>query len=282
MNSLKDYHPVILFIYFFYVIFISIFSFNPIILIFGFIGAVSYCLLVCERKRIIKSLLFCIIVFLAITITNPLFSHNGKTVLFFINDNRITAEAFIYGAVLGLAVIEVFFWFKSFNLVFDSERIIFLLGKISPKIALVVSMTLHFIPDLIKHYREIYRAQVFYINSRLKRCIYSFSAVITLSMENSIITSDSMKARGYGLNKRTFYTRFKLCTDDIILLVISTLLFFLSVVFKTQFEFYPALEIKSLGFLNLISIISFFILALLPFIIELKEGIKWKYSISKI
>jgi energy-coupling factor transport system permease protein len=283
MNTLKNFNPIVLLIYFIYVLFISIFSFNPILLISGMLGAVLYCLVVSDKRSLLKSIAACIIILLAVTITNPLFSHNGKTVLFFINDNRVTLEAFVYGVVLGLCITEVILWFKCFNLVFDTERFIFLFGKISPKVALVLSMTLRFIPNFIKSFREINRTQKLISNKRrLKRYLNSFSAVITQAMENSIITSDSMNSRGYGSKKRTFYSRFRFTLSDAVFLIITSVLFVLSVVYKTDFTYYPELIIPSINFLEALGYLSFIILTFIPFIYELKEGIRWKYLISKI
>lgn len=282
MNTLKNFHPLTLFLYFLYVLFISVFSFNPIVLVSGLSGAVLYCLIISDKKAALKLLLTCIIMFLIVTLTNPLFSHNGKTVLFFINDNRVTLEAFIYGGVLGFAIAEVILCFKCFNLVFDSEMLIFLFGKISPKIALVFSMTLHFIPNLIRSFKEINGSQKTVNKHRVKRYLSSFSAVITLAMENSIITSDSMKARGYGCGKREYYNRFKITPADAVYIAVFTALFLLSIIFKSDFIYYPDFIFPGLYSLNIVGYTAFFILAFIPFLFELKEGVKWKYSISKI
>ena len=270
--------------YFFFVIFISIFSFNPIYLVIGFSGALFFGFYLFEKKSLAKSAAVYLIVFIAVAITNPLFSHNGATVLFFINDNRVTLEAFIYGAVLGLAVIEVIFWFKCINSVFDSEKLIFLFGKIFPKLALVFSMTLRFIPEFVRSFKNINTSQKLIGKKipRLKRYMLSFSAVITQSMENSILTSDSMKARGYGLKPRSFYYRFRFTVSDAVYLIISAVLFTVSLICVGEFTYYPELIIPKADMRICAGYVSFFLLSFIPFIYEVKEGIRWKYSISKI
>lgn len=281
MNSFKSFHPVVVFCSFFFIIFIMIFSLNPVDLLIGYLGALLFSFTLFEKNVVFKSILFHFLIFTVITITNPIFSHNGATVLFFINDNRVTLEALIYGATLGLTVIGVIFWFKCFNKIFDSERIIYLFGKLFPSLGLVISMTLNFIPGLLRHFKEI--NGTLKINDtnrfRLKRYLKSFSAVITDSMEGAIITSDSMKARGYGLKGRTFYHRFKIEIRDMIYLLILFAAFIISLLFKTEFEFYPNFFPRSIA---VTGIISYAFLAFMPFIIEFKEGVKWKYSISKI
>lgn len=284
MNTFKNFHPITLFFYFLFVLFISIFSFNPLFLLFGFFGSISFYACISDFKAVFKSIIFYIILIFAVTATNPIFSHNGATVLFFINDNRITLEALIYGAVLGLMIAVAVIWFRCFNLVFDSEKILYFLGKSFPRLALVFSMTLNFIPNLLRSFKNINTAQRLSgkKNSRIKRYLNSFSAVITQSMENAMITSDSMKARGYGLKKRTFYSRFKFTFYDLTYLAVSIVLFSLSLAGNTSFEFYPYFVIPKADTLNILSYISFLILSFIPFLFEVKEGAKWKFLISKI
>ena len=49
-----------------------------------------------------------------------------------------------------------------------------------------------------------------------------------------------------------------------------------------DFTFYPELGKINFSLKSLITYISFFILSFLPFFIEVKENLKWKYYISKI
>lgn len=283
MSTFSNFHPAVLFSYFFFVIFISIFSFNPIVLIIGFTGALFFSLFIFDKKKLLKSFGFYLLIFTAISLTNPLFSHNGATVLFFINDNRVTLEALIYGGVLGLTVIEVILWFKIVNKIFDSEKLIYIFGRAFPKIALVISMTLKFIPDFVRSFKEINNALRLSLKcGRLKRYTLSFSAVITQSMENALITSDSMRSRGYCLKPRSFYYRFKFTAFDGVYLLVSAGLFILSLVFKTDFTYYPEFSASALGIRTISGYIFFAALSFMPFIYELKEGIRWKFLISKI
>ena len=91
-----------------------------------------------------------------------------------------------------------------------------------------------------------------------------------------------MNARGYLLKHRTFYSRFKFTPTDLILLIISVLLFLLTVIGRTSFIYYPEFIFPDLNLLNFLSYFSFLVLSFIPFIFEIKEGIKWKFSVSKI
>lgn len=277
---IKNLHPFVLFMYFFYVIFTAVFTFNPLFLASALLGALLL-LFRLEGIKTLRVLIAYIVIFVLIAVTNPLFSHNGVTILFFINDSRITFEALMYGVCAALMIVGMLVWFNCFHKLFDSEKITYLLGRLFPKLALVFSMTLSFIPRMIKDFKSINNAQKSIGQSRIRRYTGSFSAVITRGMENSIITSDSMNARGYLLKGRTFFHRFRFTLTDAVYLSVFTALFVLSVVWKCDIEYYPVIIIN-LNITDYISILSYMILALLPFAIEVKEALKWKLSLSKI
>lgn len=64
------------------------------------------------------------------------------------NDNPVTLEAVCYGFAVGVMIMSVFYWFKCFNAVMSSDKFIYLFGRVIPKLALLLSMTLGFIPKL--------------------------------------------------------------------------------------------------------------------------------------
>lgn len=277
---IKNLHPLTLFVYFFYVIFVSVFTFNPLFLAASLFGAVLL-LIATDGVKSVKMLIVYLILIIVISLSNPLFSHNGATVLFFINDSRITLEALIYGITSSTMIAATLVWFNCFNKIFDSEKLMYLIGRFFPKLALVFSMTLNFIPRLISEFKSINNSQKVIKQSRIKRYLGAFSAVITRSMEGAVITSDSMNARGYRIKGRTFFHRYKFTVTDFVYLIIFTALFALSLIWQCEFSFYPYFEI-TLNAHSATSVMAFTVLAVLPFVLELKEVIKWKFYLSKI
>lgn len=63
------------------------------------------------------------------------------------NGNPITLEAILYGVFIGAMLIAVMYWFSCFNYIMTSDKLL-LLGNVSPKISLVISSALRFIPLL--------------------------------------------------------------------------------------------------------------------------------------
>jgi len=277
---LKTMHPLTLFVYFFFVIFTAVFTFNPLYLSSSMLCSVML-LFMLNGSKSVKTAAIYLVLIIIISITNPLFSHNGATALLFINDNCVTLEAFIYGICASLMIVSMLAWFNCFNKVFDSEKLMYLLGRFFPKLALVFSMTLHFIPRLIREFKSINAAQKSLSRGRLKRYLSAFSAVITRSMEGAIITSDSMNARGYTLKGRSFFHRFRFTLFDAVYLAVFSALFALSLLWRCEISYYPYFAIK-LNTLSLISVISYFILTALPIFLEAMEAIRWKLSMLRI
>ena len=286
MNTFKNLHPITLICYFLSILTISMFSFNPVFVISGLFGTILYLIMI-NNKASVKTFVGYLFLFIIIAITNPLFSHNGATPLFFINDSRITLEALLYGVFLSTMIIEVMLCFRCFNLIFDNEKLMYFFGKTFPKLGLIISMALHYIPNLISEYKSILSVQkTFGGKNGIGVYIKSFSAVITQSLENSIEKSNSMSARGYGKSKRTYYSNFKFTKYDLLYLVITVVLFIMSatsIILNTAyFNFYPTIEMNNITLLSALSYISFLLLSLLPFVFQVKEEIKWKYLVSKI
>lgn len=292
-NMFSLYHPIGLFIYLISVIVITMFTINPIMLSIALAGGIMYILTVTNIKSFLKGIIYEIPFFILIVITNPLFSHNGVTPLFFMNGNPITLEAILYGLDIGIMILAVIYWCKTYNLVFNDEKFIYLFGKTIPKLSLVLSMALKYIPLLKKQYRKMSDARKYmgYCNpedffAKVKNKLTVFSMLITWSFETSLDTAMSMKIKGYGLKGRTHFHNFRFGYRDGILLILTIIIdviVFWGMTNKiTQFYFYPSI---AEGELNLFSVGvygAFGILVFIPSFIEIKEKVKWKYYVEKI
>lgn len=292
-NMFSLYHPIGLFIYLISVIVITMFTINPIMLSIALTGGIMYILTVTNIKSFLKGIIYEIPFFILIVITNPLFSHNGVTPLFFLNGNPITLEAILYGLDIGIMILAVIYWCKTYNLVFSDEKFIYLFGKTIPKLSLVLSMALKYIPLLKKQYRKMSDARKYmgYCNSedfftKVKNKLTVFSMLITWSFETSLDTAMSMKIKGYGLKGRTHFHNFRFGYRDGILLILTIIIdviVFWGMTNKiTQFYFYPSI---AEGELNLFSVGvygAFGILVFIPSFIEIKEKVKWKYYVERI
>ena len=79
---------------------------------------------------------------LLFAVLNPVFNHEGATILIYINDNPITLESIVYGFAAATMFISVIIWFSCYNAVMTSDKFIYLFGRVIPALSLVLSICL--------------------------------------------------------------------------------------------------------------------------------------------
>ncbi|MDP4120905.1 MAG: energy-coupling factor transporter transmembrane component T [Bacillota bacterium] len=291
-NAFSKFHPLSSFIYFVCVIGFAVFTQHPIIRGIGLISGICFFILLNERN-VNKELAFILMFFFIIAITNPLFFHDGKTVLFFLHGNAITLESIIAGISMSVMMISAVFWLWCFGIIFTCEKVMYLFSKISPKISLIISMIMRFIPllkDRHKQTQGCQKAMGLYtsdkLTDRVKSAVRIFSILVTYALEHSLETETAMRARGFSSKKRTSGLTYSFKKRDSLLLAIcltlSLALLFGAVSEKLQFYYYPSLSINASYSTSVMYLLLFFILAFMPVFIEIKEAAMWKYSLSKI
>lgn len=293
MNRFSAFHPLVSFCYFVSVLGITMFSVHPILLLLSLLGGIFA---LCSGKRHSfsgKTIGFYILLFGIITVTNPLFSHHGVTPLFFLNGNPVTLEALLYGMDIALLFLAVICWFQVFQQVMTTDKLLYLLGKVSYSIALLVSSALRLIPLFrvqAEKIRQTQRAMGLFASDtwmdRVRGTVRVYSALITWALENAVDTGDSMKARGYGLRGRSHYSLFCFRKGDglflAFLFALDGAIIAVMVRGGFTFSFYPTVQGTPLVGENLLAFVLFLLLSFLPFLIEGKERLQWNYYRSKI
>ena len=293
MKAFGSYHPTLLMIYFLGMFLIAVFAVNPVMLVMALSGGICFCSIMDSSKETLNNFLFYIPLFFMIAIVNPLLSHNGITPLFFLNGNPVTLEAILYGLDIAVIIVAIMYWLKCYNRVMTSEKILYLFGKIIPKFSLFLSLILRFIPlfkSQIKKVNETQKSMGLYSSKsyvdKIRSSIRVFSAILMWSIENAADTGASMKARGYGLKGRSQFSMFHFSLQDgilMIFIIVDLAIVISGMVFNlTGFYFYPRMAAIPNTPFAWISYILFGILCFLPFMIEIKENLKWKYYVSKI
>ena len=292
MRVLKDANPITAFVWLMTTAGIAMFSFNPIILVLSVIGAVLY-FTIRNPGAGFKGHLICIALFLLSALLNPLFSHNGSTVLFVMNDNPVTLEAVYYGMVLGGMIAAVMYWFKSFQQVMTTDKLLYVLGSALPKLTLMLSIALRYIPLLKKQTKKIRDSQKALglfseenVIDRLKGEMRIFSVLVSWALENGIITADSMTARGYGIGRRTRFALFRFRLRDGIIcaacLLLGGYVVYVMASGAVACEFYPFFSIKTTGVTSIAAYFAYALIALFPSFLEVEENIRWKSLKLKI
>ena len=293
MKAFGSFHPAVLLTYFVAIIGIFMFASNPVMRVTALLGGILFCLLLQKKREIPGNLGFYIPLFLLVAVTNPLFSHAGVTPLFFLNGNPVTLEASVYGVFLAVTVIGVMMWCKCYSEIMTGDKFLYLFGSIVPKLSLTLSMAFRFLPLFVRRMKTVTTArrglglysQRGFVD-RIKGTGQVFLSVISWSLENAMETSMSMRARAYGKAKRTSFSLFRFTMRDGVMISVTLLLFALTVTGMasgaTDFFFYPRIGELSLSPLAVTAYSSFAILAFLPFVIEVRGALLWRYYISRI
>ncbi len=312
-SGFKGYHPLVNVLFFISIIAFGMLLRHPVYLVISFISSTAYYLKLSGkdgRKTVFR---FLLPMLLFVVIINSFFNHYGVTTLFILpSGNNFTFEALVMGIVSGITVVSVIQWFFCCNEVVTEDKFMHIFGRILPKGALVVSMILRFVPLYRRRYKEISQARkCMGLNGtdsficKMKNTFKNIGILVSWSFENAIETADSMKARGYGLKGRTYYSRFQWHTSDtlaLIPLVLFDALIIFGLVSNSAYCIYnpyviinqPSeigttyiinelnLTINPFSFLSIVSLIAFTLLCFLPLTIDLKEDIKWHRLQSKI
>ena len=295
----STYHPAVTFIYFVVVMGCSMFVMHPVFLLLSMTGGFFYNIYLNNDRALKTGLKFYIPVFLLCAFINPLFNHKGITIIAYMpSGNPLTLESFIYGLATGAMLVTVLSWFSAYQKVMTSDKFIYLFGKIIPAMSLVLSMAFRFVPKFQEQLEKVSDSQKVMeagpvesvgkesIIKRSKKGMNILSMLITWSLENSVITADSMRSRGYGLRGRNNFSIYRFDTRDKIMTVILGALS-LAVILgifskKISFLYYPLITINEFTPVTFIIYISYGILCFMPWIINKTEDIKWHYLRSKI
>ena len=287
MRSFADRNPVALAVYFLATAGVAMLCMEPVILSISLAGALLTFFVLGGRR----GHGFALGLFLATALINPLVSHNGRTVLFVLNHSPITLEALLYGLAAGGMLLAALYWLRGFSAIMTSDKLLYLFGGLSPKLALVLSMALRYVPLLGRQGRKVHQAQLALglyrednLVDGLRGGAREFSILTTWALENGIVTADSMSARGYGLGPRSRFFLFSWRTGDVLLAVISLALAGLALAGaqSRRFAFYPQLSAAPMTALSVLGYAAYAVLALLPAIFQLKEAIRWPLLQSKI
>ncbi len=290
MRRFADHNPVAVAAYYLCAVGVCMFCMDPVILGLSGLGALVS-LAVTGLLRQWRIHLYTLALFAAMALINPFISHNGVTVLFVMNHNPVTLEALIYGVAASGMIVSVMTWFRTFTAVMTSDKLLYIFGSLSPKLALMLSMALRYVPLFTQQAHKVSQSQKALglyrednLIDRMRGGMRVFSVMVTWTLENGIITADSMTARGYGMGRRTRFSIFRWTRDDVLLLLSTLLLTALTLwgVADRTVAYYPAFTATPVTARALVGFISYGLLTWLPTIITGKEALKWHCLRSKI
>ncbi len=294
-DSFYEYHPFVNLIYFALVIGFSMVVNHPLAQLISLVCAIIYVVSTQGKKSVGFMLKFCLPLVLLTAFINPVFNHEGTTILlYFSNGNPLTLESILYGFSSGCMIITLLLWFSAFSAVMTSDKFIYLFGRVIPALSLVLSMTLRFVPKFKTQMKNVADAQKCIgrdvsggsLLNRTKTAITIVSVMITWSLENAIETADSMKSRGYGLKGRTAFSIYRFEDRDKHTLVwfAFCFLYILAgvVVSAFGFRYFPDIRYSAFDITTIPFYVVYFGLCITPVVLNTVEDRKWKTIYSKM
>lgn len=293
-NSFKNANPIVCFSFFMTAVLFGVLFFHPVMLTVSLLSALLYAVYLKGAKAFVQFFGLCLPVTVISALINSLFCHYGVTVLFILPDgNNFTAEALLYGVFTGVMLSGVIMWFSCYNEIFTTDKFLYVFGKILPSFSLVISMALRFIPRYRVQAERISQAQRGIHSGitdgnaaeRAKHGISVISVLTTWALENGVETSDSMRARGYGLKGRTSFSLYKFDANSVFMLAAMAVAAGLTITGASLGAVYASFNPRvNIGFDNpaLPFTVAFYALfCLFPLICDTVSEAVWKIRINK-
>ena len=215
-------HPAVNFLYFAAVLTATVLFRHPAFLAISYVSAFAYSVKRNGRRAVGLNLLLLLLA-AAFALYYWSYHHFGVTVLYhnFIG-NSMTLEALLCGAAIGLQVASVVMWVCCLLSVCTTDKVVYLLGSVSPRLSLFLTVLLRMAPRARAQLTKIRTARegigrgsrqgtVF---RRLLNGAKCLSMLITWLLESLADLSSAMRSRGAALPGRTAFSLYSADSRD--------------------------------------------------------------------
>ncbi len=291
-DAFSKCHPSVNFVFFILAICFGAVFQHPAYIAAGIVSSGTYYVLL-NGKKSIKSFLRLLLLFCFISFINPVFNTRGDTVLFKLFSRPYTLEALIYGASIASVFVITMLWFGCWNKVMTGEKITCLFGGVAPALSILLVTVFRMVPEMIRTAKRIVSARLSIgkggaekLSERARSGASALGALASLSLEGSVTTGDSMRARGYGTGKRTSFSVYGFRRRDGALMILVAALAAAVIAFAfrgaTRAVFLPERYFAPLSGANAAGLAAYCILLLTPTVMHIREVISWNISKSAI
>jgi energy-coupling factor transport system permease protein len=288
-DAFSGLHPGPCYVFFGFTLVFTVVFLHPAVLGVSFICATVYAVYLRRGKAVRFALCFLLPVMVLSAILNPVFNHRGATILFYLwTGNPVTLESLFYGVAGALMIGSVIQWFYCYNATMTSDKFLWLFGRATPTIALIISMTLRMVPRYTDQAKRIACARsglgrgvgVGSVVARARGGLVVFSTLTTWALENAVDTADSMVSRGYGTAHRTSYSNYRLARRDIWVLgfLIAAVLVCLLLVVTgaVSVTYFPVFMTGGNFWADALLALVWAAVCLMPLIVSLREDVVWR------
>lgn len=293
-DAFSKYHPAVNLLFFVVAICFGVLMQHPVYLLAGVFASAVYYLFLNGRKGL-KLISGIIPLFVFIALLNPIVNTRGATALFMLFGRPYTLEALIYGVVIAAIFVVMVLWLGCYNKVLTGDKFTCLFGNIIPSIALLLVMVLRMIPNLLKKAKQIIGVRSSIgkgwgestsLKEKLMSGITVLEVLTSWALEGSVVTGDSMRARGYGSAKRTSFMIYRMTNADRVLIVVMLILVSVVIGFGATgcmyANFLPERDIAPISGINIVGFVAYLAFLMIPTALHIKEAIQWNISIYGI
>ena len=281
-------HPAVNLIYFAAVIAGTVTFQHPVFLMLSFLCACGYSIRRSRGRAVVFDL--CLIpCAIAFAFYYSSYHHFGITVLQrnFVGNN-MTLESLVYGLAVGISLAGVCIWMSCVYSVFSTDKMVYLFGRVSPRISLFLAILLRMVPRIKKEAGKIHTAQKGIgrgmgqgsLWQRIKNALRIFSMLITWTMDSLMTASDSMRSRGSSLRGRTAFSIYRFDNRDrafvIALFTCLTMTLMAFILGFTDMTYDPRLIWKPVTPLTTLFYAGYTVLCLMPLGLELWTEYQFK------
>lgn len=292
-NGFERLHPAVTFGFFAGAVVLAVLGNYPAFQVVGLLAAAATYFTMKGREGLpfLGGLLLLAIV---LTLVNPFFVPQGNTVLFtYFAGCPYTLEGLVYGASTAVMLATVLLWFGCFNQVMTSEKLTYLFGKAAPAVTIVITMVLRMVP--------LYRLKARSISDtrgalglsvregsaiqRVRSGARDLSALTTWGLESAVTTADSMRARGFGTGRRTFFARYRFAGESAAVAVFLALTFLgalTGILSLGTMIFLPTVQLPLLDLRAAVGLVAYGLFLCTPLLLMGKEVLQWRCSLSKL
>lgn len=264
------------------ILLLTMFAVQPALVAISLAGALAFSALARGGRATFLGLRWQLPMLALVCLANPLFSASGSTLLMRLGPVCIYAESLAYGAVMGALMVAVVVWFEGAAAVLTQDRLLSLGRGGSSSVALVVSMALQLMPQLLRRSRGV-EASLSACSAAgprpglRERLTRESGQLMTWALEDSLERADAMRARGWESGAlRTSYRADALRESDAAktcgIVALALLCAFLAAVACGQWSFYPVMPTLVCWW----GYTPYAALMLLPAAAAVAERIRWR------
>lgn len=258
---------------------------SPVFVALNIFCSVCSSLVLLGKSRTWTSLRYGLFLFFTVILINMMINSRGATVILVFWRVKITLESLLYGMCTGGILISMFLWINCFGSFFNMQKLMFVFYRIMPKVAVMLSMATKTFGDIKKRISTINMVRRVDANKYNKGIIDQFKMISNLStsllswtLEDSVETIYSMKSRGYGNAKRTYYKKYNFRSYDFVAIIVFLVCIILQILFSYKnayIEYYPTINLSRI---NPIAYFSYAVAVLFPVIVEFWGDLRLWYS----